>query len=116
MVNTPKFRRKADDIPAAAPGSLGRGKADVGQPSGAGGSDAVPDSASSGLQFSDPRLARLRWPLRLTWLGLLSERLVRAYWPLLSLVMLALAAMMLGLHEQLPVELVWVGADRKSVV
>ncbi|AUR02329.1 Domain protein of unknown function [Phaeobacter inhibens] len=110
MVNTPKFRRKADDMPAAAPGSPGRGKADVGLPWGAGGSDAVPVSASSGLQFSDPRLARLRWPLRLTWLGLLSERLVRAYWPLLSLVMLALAAMMLGLHEQLPVELVWVGA------
>lgn len=52
-------------------------------------------------------LARLRWPLRLTWAGLFAESLVRALWPLLSLLLLLLAALMLGLQDLVPVELVW---------
>jgi len=51
---------------------------------------------------------RLRWPVRLTHLGLLSERLTRAFWPLWSLVFVAFSAIMLGLHEVLTVELTWV--------
>ncbi|MEM1130071.1 MAG: TIGR02302 family protein [Pseudomonadota bacterium] len=49
----------------------------------------------------------LRWPLRFTRLGLLAERLCRAFWPLWSLWLAAAAALLLGLHDTLPVELVW---------
>ncbi|MFS4582048.1 DUF4175 domain-containing protein [Phaeobacter sp. C3_T13_0] len=62
------------------------------------------------MRLSDPRLRSIRWPLRFTWLGLIVERLVCSFWPLTTLVMIALAAVMLGLHEELPVEMVWVGA------
>ncbi|MEM6589694.1 MAG: TIGR02302 family protein [Pseudomonadota bacterium] len=52
-------------------------------------------------------LTRLRRPLRLTWAGLIAERLVRAFWPLWSVVAAASAALMLGLQDILPVEAVW---------
>ncbi len=52
-------------------------------------------------------LRRLRWPLRLTFAGLLAERVVRAFWPLWSVALAVLAGMMLGLHEAFPLELVW---------
>ncbi len=51
---------------------------------------------------------RLRWPVRLTHVGLLSERITRAFWPLWSIVFVAFSAIMLGLHEYLSVELTWV--------
>lgn len=51
---------------------------------------------------------RLRWPVRLTHVGLLSERITRAFWPLWSIVFVAFSAVMLGLHEYLSVELTWV--------
>jgi uncharacterized protein (TIGR02302 family) len=54
-------------------------------------------------------LARLRWPLFLTRAGLLAERVWQAFWPLWTVVVLALAALMLGLHDRLAVELVWAG-------
>ncbi|APG48383.1 DUF4175 domain-containing protein [Phaeobacter porticola] len=106
MANDPEFRRKADTRPSDALGPPG------GSDRGQGGGDSPCKTAVTpgDLGFLDPRLAALRWPLRLTWLGLLAERLVQTFWPLVSLVMLALAAVMLGLHEQLPVELVWAGA------
>ncbi len=50
---------------------------------------------------------RLRWPLRLTFAGLLSERVVRAFWPFWSILIVALAALMLGLQDALPLEAVW---------
>ena len=50
---------------------------------------------------------RLKWPLKLTFAGLVSERLVRAFWPLWSIVIAALGALMLGFHEILPLEAVW---------
>ena len=50
---------------------------------------------------------RLKWPLRVTYAGLLAERVVRAFWPLWTLVFFALAALLLGLHEVLPLEAVW---------
>ena len=59
---------------------------------------------------SDQILHQLRWPLRLTWAGICAERLVRAFWPAASVAMLALATLMLGLHDLLSVETVWVGA------
>ena len=58
----------------------------------------------------DPRLTPLKLPLRLTWAGLLAERLVTSLWPLASVTMVVLAALMLGLHERLPLELVWMTA------
>jgi uncharacterized protein (TIGR02302 family) len=50
----------------------------------------------------------LRLPLALTQAGMLAERLLRAFWPVLSIVMAVLAALMLGLHELAPIEVVWV--------
>ena len=94
MANDAEFRRKAETEMTSTSGH-----------------PKVSGSSGSGrIRLSDPRLASLKWPLRLTWLGLLAERLVHAFWPLVSIVMLALATLMLGLHEQLPVELVWTGA------
>ncbi|MCE8470782.1 ATPase, partial [Rhodovulum sulfidophilum] len=49
----------------------------------------------------DDTLAELRWPLRLTWAGLLAERLSRAFWPLASLVLLVAAALAFGAHDLL---------------
>ncbi len=63
--------------------------------------------------MTDPRdlprnaAKRLAWPLRLTFLGILSERLVRSFWPLWSIILGVLAVLMLGLHEELPLEVVW---------
>ncbi|MFO7769921.1 MAG: DUF4175 family protein, partial [Roseovarius gahaiensis] len=54
-----------------------------------------------------PVLARLRRPLTLTWAGLIAERVVRAFWPLWSLIALCAAALILGLHDLLPLEVVW---------
>ena len=59
---------------------------------------------------SDPILQRLRWPLRLTRAGLAAERVLRAFWPLISIVMAVLAALMLGVQDLAAVELVWTGA------
>jgi uncharacterized protein (TIGR02302 family) len=50
---------------------------------------------------------RLAWPLRLTHAGLLAERVFRSFWPLWTVLLLTLSALMLGLHETLPLEAVW---------
>ncbi|MEM9426052.1 MAG: TIGR02302 family protein [Pseudomonadota bacterium] len=50
---------------------------------------------------------RLKWPLRLTFIGLLAERLVRAFWPLWTVLLIVLAGLMMGLHETLPLEALW---------
>ncbi|WP_319826224.1 TIGR02302 family protein [Thalassovita sp.] len=55
-------------------------------------------------------LTRIRWPLRLTWAGLIAERVTRAFWPLWSVLMLAAALLMLGVQDHLAVELVWATA------
>ena len=52
-------------------------------------------------------LARLRLPLALTWAGLVAERLVRAFWPLWTLIAAVAAVLMLGLHEHLPAGALW---------
>ncbi len=56
---------------------------------------------------ADMVLRQLRWPLLMTRVGLLAEQVLRAFWPFFSVVMLVLAALMLGLHDTLPVEMVW---------
>ena len=55
-------------------------------------------------------LAKLRWPLRLTWAGMLAEALVNALWPLMTVCLLVLAALMLGLQDIVVIEGVWAGA------
>ncbi|MFV0512043.1 MAG: TIGR02302 family protein [Jhaorihella sp.] len=52
-------------------------------------------------------MRRLRWPLRLTRAGMTAERALRAFWPLATIVMALLAALMLGLHDILPLGAVW---------
>lgn len=55
----------------------------------------------------DPVLRRLRLPLLATRAGLLAEQMLRAFWPLMSLALLVLAALMLGAHEVMPIEALW---------
>jgi uncharacterized protein (TIGR02302 family) len=55
----------------------------------------------------DAARRRLRRPLVLTRAGLVAERLARSFWPGWSLLLLALAALMLGLQERGPLEAVW---------
>ncbi len=57
----------------------------------------------------------LRWPLLATRAGLLAERALRAFWPLMSLVMLALAALMLGVQDTVAVEIVWAASGLMAV-
>ncbi|MEA5159844.1 TIGR02302 family protein [Cereibacter johrii] len=51
-------------------------------------------------------LARLIWPLRLTWAGLWAERLVRSFWPVWTILAATLAALVFGLQDLLPLD--WV--------
>ncbi|MGI3165451.1 TIGR02302 family protein [Pseudooceanicola sp. 200-1SW] len=52
-------------------------------------------------------MRQLRWPLALTRAGLLAEIVVRALWPLWTLLLTGLALVMVGLVAALPVELAW---------
>ncbi|MCF6231944.1 MAG: TIGR02302 family protein [Rhodobacteraceae bacterium] len=49
----------------------------------------------------------LRLPLLLTRAGQLAEQVLRAFWPLISICLVVLAALMLGLHEISGIEIVW---------
>ncbi|MGC3939133.1 TIGR02302 family protein [Roseobacter sp. EG26] len=55
-------------------------------------------------------LRAVRWPLRLTWLGMLAEALVQSLWPLLTVCLFVLGALMLGLQDVVIVEVVWAAA------
>lgn len=55
-------------------------------------------------------LKRIETPLRLTLAGLWAERMVRAFWPLWTVVIAALAALSFGVQDQLPLEALWFGA------
>lgn len=50
---------------------------------------------------------RLAWPLRLTRLGMIAEQVIRAFWPALTVVLLVVAALMLGLQDMALLEVVW---------
>lgn len=52
-------------------------------------------------------LRALRWPLRLTWAGMLAEALVQAFWPMLALVLAVLAALMMGAQDALAGGALW---------
>ena len=62
-------------------------------------SDPIPDAA----------LRRLRRPVALTRLGLTAERALRAFWPLVTILLLLLAALMFGVQDFLLLEAVWIG-------
>ena len=63
----------------------------------------MPNGASS----HSKTLARLRVPLVLTWLGMSAERAATALWPLWSLIIAVMGALMLGWHETFAIEAVW---------
>ncbi|MGY3439088.1 MULTISPECIES: TIGR02302 family protein [unclassified Marinovum] len=52
-------------------------------------------------------LSQIRGAVTLTHLGLWAERVTRAFWPLWSLVLAAVALLMLGVQDHLPIEAVW---------
>lgn len=52
-------------------------------------------------------LSRIKTPLRLTWAGLWAERITRAFWPLWTIAIAALAAAAFGLQDVLPLEAAW---------
>ena len=68
---------------------------------------------------SQPEVQRglnaLRWPLRLTCLGMCFERAAYALWPVLSTVFLVLAVLMFGLHELLPLGILWRGGGLATI-
>ena len=61
-------------------------------------------------KISETALRRLRWPLALTRAGMLGESVIRAFWPLLSVILFVLAGLMFGLHEAASLEIVWIVA------
>ncbi len=63
--------------------------------------------ANSSRPDAPAGLRALRWPLRLTWAGMLAENLSRALWPLLAVVFVVLAMLMLGLQDIVMIEVVW---------
>jgi uncharacterized protein (TIGR02302 family) len=60
-------------------------------------------------------LKRIEFPLRLTLLGLWAERLVRAFWPLWTLLITGLGLAALGVQDHLPLEADWFGIVSLSV-
>lgn len=55
-------------------------------------------------------LKRIALPLRLTHLGLWAERLSRAFWPLWTIILAALAALSFGVQDHISIEYLWAGA------
>lgn len=49
----------------------------------------------------------LRWPLRITFAGLVAERITRAFWPVWTILFAALAALAFGFQDHASVELFW---------
>ncbi|MGP3697833.1 TIGR02302 family protein [Rhodobacter sp. NSM] len=68
------------------------------------------DREAAQTSVTDPAtraaLARLVWPLRLTLAGLWAERLARSFWPVWTILIATLAALVFGLQDLLPLD--WV--------
>ncbi len=60
--------------------------------------------------ISEEALRRLAWPLRLTRAGMVAERVTRGFWPVWTLLFAIIAALAFGLHDWLPVEVLWIGS------
>jgi len=54
-------------------------------------------------------LRRLTWQVRLARAGLVSERIVRGFWPVWTIAFLVIAALGFGLQDVLPLEALWFG-------
>lgn len=50
----------------------------------------------------------LKWPLRLTLLGMVAERFVQAFWPLWTIVLVISSCILIGVHEVLSLQIIWV--------
>jgi len=57
---------------------------------------------------SDAALLHLRWVIGLTRLGLFAESFTRAFWPVWTIAFVELAALMVGLQDHLPLEMIWI--------
>ncbi|WP_412555502.1 TIGR02302 family protein [Shimia sp. MIT1388] len=57
---------------------------------------------------SDAALLHLRWVIGLTRLGLFAESFTRAFWPVWTIAFVVLAALMVGLQDHLPLEMIWI--------
>jgi len=57
---------------------------------------------------SDAALLHLRWVIGLTRLGLFAESFTRAFWPVWTIGFVVLAALMVGLQDHLPLEMIWI--------
>ncbi len=55
-------------------------------------------------------LSKLRRPLWITRAGMIAEQIVRAFWPLWSVLLLFFVILSFGWHTQVPVEGFWLGA------
>ena len=62
---------------------------------------------SSDPSARNAAIRQLRWPVLLTRFGMIAERVTHSFWPFWSILFLAVAALLLGLHELLPLEAVW---------
>ncbi|MGX9356557.1 TIGR02302 family protein [Roseobacteraceae bacterium S113] len=60
-------------------------------------------------RYSDT-IRHLSGQVRLTLAGLWAERITRAFWPVWSVLFVALGLVMLGAHEQAPIEALWATA------
>lgn len=58
---------------------------------------------------SQKALDRLSRPLRLTLLGIMAERVVRLFWPVWTLALLAVSALAFGVQDAVPLEPFWIG-------
>ncbi len=54
-------------------------------------------------------LRRLKWPVRLTRAGMVAERITRGFWPVWTILSAVIASLALGLHDTLPIEVLWIG-------
>ncbi len=59
------------------------------------------------LTLRHDRYGRLRLALWLTWFGVLAERLTHSFWPLWSSLFIGAAALIMGLHDLVPLEVAW---------
>lgn len=57
--------------------------------------------------FTHPALAALRRPVAITRAGMLAERITRGFWPVWTVLLGVMGALMLGLQDTAPLELVW---------
>ena len=58
-------------------------------------------------QNPDDALSVIARPLRLTLLGLWAERLVRAFWPVWTILLSVMSALAFGVQDHLPLEVAW---------